>query len=80
MIDEIDLLVLNDAAPIACFEAISGRAVFCRDRFRRAEFVSLRAREYEDEMGVLRRGMKYYRERAISGDFRSLRAVPASDQ
>lgn len=65
MIDEIDLLVLNDAAPIARFEAISGRPVFCRDRFRRAEFVSLGAREYEDEMALLQRGVEYYREQKV---------------
>jgi predicted nucleotidyltransferase len=28
---EIDVVPLNDANPILCFEAISGRAVFCRD-------------------------------------------------
>ena len=55
--DDIDLLVLNEAGPIARFEAISGRAVWCQDRDRRAAFVSLSAREYEDEMALLRRWM-----------------------
>lgn len=34
--DEIDLLVLNGASPIARFEAISGRAIYCRDLAARA--------------------------------------------
>ncbi|MEA3308080.1 MAG: nucleotidyltransferase domain-containing protein [Chloroflexota bacterium] len=56
-IEEIDLVTLNRASPITRFEAVSGRPIFCRDRARRAEFVSLTAREYEDAMAFLRRGM-----------------------
>jgi predicted nucleotidyltransferase len=55
--DDIDLLVLNEASPIVRFEAVSGQPVFCRDAGRRAEFASLTAREYEDEMAMLCRAM-----------------------
>jgi predicted nucleotidyltransferase len=57
-IDEIDLVVLNDANPILRFEALSGRALFCRDPSRRAGFASLTAREYEDAMALWERGMR----------------------
>lgn len=61
--DEIDLLVLNDThSPITRFEAVSGRAVFCRDLGKRAGFVSLTAREYEEAMAFLARGMRAYAE------------------
>ena len=56
-IEEIDLVVLNDASPITRFEAVSGRPVLCRNRQRRAEFASLTAREYEDEMAFLEWGL-----------------------
>ena len=56
--DDIDLVPLNEANPILRFEAISGRSVFCRDASRRAEFASLTAREYEDEMAQLHRAMR----------------------
>jgi hypothetical protein len=59
-VGEIDLAVLNGASPILRFEALSGRAVFCRNLDRRAEFASLTGREYEDEMALLRRGMEIY--------------------
>lgn len=57
-VDEIDLVVLNEASPVLRFEAISGRPVFCRDRGRRAEFASLTAREYEDEMAMLQQALR----------------------
>ncbi len=57
--DAIDLLILNGASPITRFEGISGRAVFCRDLSKRADFVSLTAREYEDSMAFLAKGMAY---------------------
>jgi predicted nucleotidyltransferase len=57
-VDEIDLVVLNDANPILRFEAISGQVLFCRDPNRRAAFVSLTAREYEDAMALWERGMR----------------------
>jgi predicted nucleotidyltransferase len=55
--DNIDLVVLNNANPILRFEAVSGRPVYCRDDGQRAEFVSLTAREYEDDMAFLQRAM-----------------------
>jgi predicted nucleotidyltransferase len=57
-VEEIDLLVLNDANPIARFEAILGLPLFCRDLARRAEFASLTAREYEDEMAFWQRALQ----------------------
>lgn len=56
-VEEIDLVVLNEANPILRFEAISGRPLFCRDAGQRAGFASLTAREYEDEMAFLQRAM-----------------------
>jgi len=56
---ELDLVVLNGANPILRFEAISGKALFCRDAGRRAEFASLTAREYEDSMALWQRGLTY---------------------
>lgn len=56
--EDIDLVILNEANPILRFEAISGRSLFCRDLDRRAEFASLTAREYEDEMAFLQRAMQ----------------------
>ena len=51
--DKIDLVSLNGASPILCFEAISGRRIFARDRSDEAVAISLIAREYEDETGML---------------------------
>ena len=59
---EVDLTVLNEASPVLRFEAISGRRIFCRDREQFAAFFSLTAREYEDAMAYLRRGLRYRRE------------------
>ena len=57
--DDIDLVAVDDAStPMLRFEVISGRSIYCRNPQRRAEFVSLAAREYEDEMAFLERGMK----------------------
>ena len=56
--EDVDLLVLNSAAPITRFEAVSGRLIFSRDPSRQAEFVSLTAREYEDEMALLLWGLR----------------------
>ncbi len=55
--DDVDLTPLNKANPILRFEAISGQPLFCRDAGRRAEFASLTAREYEDEMAFIERAM-----------------------
>lgn len=57
--EEIDLVVLNGAHPITRFEAVSGRRIYCRDLERTAGFVSLTAREYEDAMALLERGLRY---------------------
>ncbi len=56
--ERIDLVTLNEANAILRFEAVSGRALYCRDPGRRAGFVSLAAREYEDEMGWVRKTME----------------------
>ncbi|MFQ5401763.1 MAG: nucleotidyltransferase domain-containing protein [Anaerolineae bacterium] len=58
-VDDIDLAPLNEASPILRFEAISGRAVFCRDAGRRAIFASMTAREYEDEMAMVQRALSW---------------------
>jgi uncharacterized protein len=55
--DDIDLVVLNDASPILRFEAVSGHPVYVTDPERRADFVSLTAREYEDEMSQWRHAL-----------------------
>jgi predicted nucleotidyltransferase len=57
-VEEIDLVVLNEANAIVRFEAISGEPLFCRDLARRAEFASLTAREYEDEMAFWKRALQ----------------------
>jgi len=56
--DEIDLVVLNNASPILRFEAVSGRAIYTADLEARATFVSLTAREYEDEMAQWQLALK----------------------
>ena len=56
-IDQIDLLILNKAGVVSRFEAISGRLLFCKNREKCADFVSFTAREYEDEMAFLQRGL-----------------------
>ena len=43
---------------IVRFEAISGQSLFCRDLARRAEFASLTARKYEDEMAFWQRALQ----------------------
>ena len=66
--DDIDLVAVDDAStPMLRFEVISGRSIYCRNPQRRAEFVSLAAREYEDEMAFLKRGMKDVAGAAIPG-------------
>jgi predicted nucleotidyltransferase len=57
-IGNIDLVILNEVNPILRFEAISGCAIYCSDMSRRAEFASLTAREYEDEMALWERTLK----------------------
>ena len=50
---EVDTVVLNGANSVLRFEAVSGRVLFCRDRNQQAAFVSLTAREYEDDMALV---------------------------
>jgi predicted nucleotidyltransferase len=62
-VEEIDLVVLTDDTDVYLrFEAISGRPLFCRDLGRRAEFVSLTSREYEDEFAFWQRGVRQWNE------------------
>ncbi len=58
--DDIDLIIRNDANPIWRFEAVSGRRLFCRDLSAMVGFVSLAAREYEDEMAQWRMALEKY--------------------
>lgn len=58
--DDIDLVILNDANPILRFEAVSGKRLFCRDLSAMAGFVSLTAREYEDEMAQWQMALEKY--------------------
>lgn len=58
-LDEVDLVVLNEAHVILRFEAVSGRRLFIRDLPAAAEFVSLTAREYEDAMALIERGLRW---------------------
>ena len=53
--DDIDLVPLNDGSPILRFEALCGTRIYCADEDRCAEFASLTAREYEDEMAMSHR-------------------------
>ena len=62
-IEELDLVILNEANPILRFEALSGRRLFCRDDGRCAAFASLTAREYEDEMAQWQRALRWQRPR-----------------
>jgi predicted nucleotidyltransferase len=57
--DEVDLVILNEAHAILRFEAVSGRRLFIRDLLAAAEFVSLTAREYEDDMALVERGLRW---------------------
>ena len=58
-LDEVDLVVLNEAHAILRFEAVSGRRLFIRDLPAAAAFVSLTAREYEDDMALIERGLRW---------------------
>lgn len=53
--EEIDLVVLNDASAVLRFEAASGRLLHSACAESVAGFVSLAAREYEDEMALMQR-------------------------
>ncbi|MDW7711666.1 MAG: nucleotidyltransferase domain-containing protein [Deferrisomatales bacterium] len=55
--DDVDLVILNRASSILRFEALSARRIFCRDEAATAAFASLTAREYEDDVAFLRKGL-----------------------
>ncbi len=57
--DDVDLVPLNDASPMLSFAAVCGRPVFTADKEKAATFVSLTAREYEDEMAQWRRALGF---------------------
>jgi predicted nucleotidyltransferase len=59
-VDDIDVVVLNGAGPMLRFEAASGRRLYCRDVHRCAEFVSLAACEYEDDMAMIEKYVKSF--------------------
>lgn len=59
--DEVDLVILNEANPILRFEAVSGRRLYCRDPQAVAGFVSLTAREYENEVAQWELAVRLYR-------------------
>jgi predicted nucleotidyltransferase len=59
-VEEIDLTALNDASPVLRFEALCGKRIYCRNEERCAEFASLTAREYEDEMAMCGRWVAAY--------------------
>ncbi len=56
--DDIDLVILNSAAPILAFEAISGRRIVTGDAEAAAAFESLTSREYEDEWARIQRALR----------------------
>ena len=56
-LEKVDLMILNEASPIARMEALSGLLLFCRDDGARSIFTSLAAREYESEMAFLAWGL-----------------------
>ncbi|MEI6309994.1 MAG: nucleotidyltransferase domain-containing protein [bacterium] len=68
-LEKVDLLILNDASPIARMEALSGPLLFCRDDGVRAIFTSLAAREYESEMAFLAWGL------AMRAEIQAVRAA-----
>ena len=49
--------VIAQGSPILRFEAASGRLLCCRDAGRRATFVSLTAREYEESIAMVQRAL-----------------------
>lgn len=65
-IDKFDIIDLNTANSILRFEAISGNLIYTKDdsksEERIIEFFSLTCREYEDEMALIEKGWKYYKE------------------
>ncbi|MEW6718385.1 MAG: nucleotidyltransferase domain-containing protein [Chloroflexota bacterium] len=60
--ENIDLVVLNNTSVALCYESILGNEIYCADTMKKAEFVSLVAREYEFERAFLEYGLKIYAE------------------
>lgn len=56
--EDIDLIPLNRAGVLLRFEVVSGRPLFRRDVEFVSGFVSLTAREYEDETAFLQRALQ----------------------
>lgn len=54
-IEDIDLVLLNDASPILKMEAVCGNSLYSADEIQRTAFVSLAAREYEDDMAMIKK-------------------------
>jgi uncharacterized protein len=65
-IEDIDLVVLNQAAALLRFEAVLGRLVFGGDSAQMVEFVSLAAREYESERAFMNSGMRLRKEMTVT--------------
>lgn len=59
-VEAVDLVDLLAASPILRFEAVRGRRLYARNPQHLAEFVSLTAREYEDEMAQAARYWGYH--------------------
>lgn len=56
---EVDLVTLNGASSMLRFQALSGRRLVCRDAEEVAGFVSLTAREYEDDVAFAEKGLRW---------------------
>jgi len=50
-------MILNNAGTISAMEAVFGKAIFCCNRSKRAEFVSLVSRQYEDDMAFFEKNL-----------------------
>lgn len=59
-VEAVDLVDLLAASPILRFEAVRGRRLYGRNPQHLAEFVSLTAREYEDEMTQSKKYWDYH--------------------
>ena len=68
-VEAVDLVDLLAASPILRFEAVRGRRLYVRNPQHLAEFVSLTAREYEDEMA---QAIKYWDRRNLNGRLKAM--------
>jgi len=57
--DDVDVVVLNTAAPILAYEAVSGTRILATALTAVSAYESLVAREFEDEMARLERASSY---------------------